>query len=411
MINVFKKVKKEKIKEEKKATFELWEVLVIALVASLIMSLSTGYVVYKSKSDNDCSKVVNSKYLAEFVSSYNNIIDNYYDKVDENALVDAAINGMLTYLGDPYTTYLNETSTDMLTSSLTGTYEGIGVEVQSNTDNKIVILKVFADSPASKAGIKVNDIITAVNGTDVTGKSTTDVVKLIKESTNSKVTMSVLRDTQTLSFDLERQTLYVPAITSKTYEQNNKKVGYIFISKFSDTVYEQFKKELTKLEDTKIDSLVIDVRNDTGGYLTGATKIAELFLKKGKVIYSLQSKTKKETTKDETEDSRDYKVYVLINHGSASASEILAAALKYSYGSTLMGITTYGKGKVQQTSSLSDGSMFKYTSAKWLTPNGDCIDGVGLKPDIEVVQNDAYTDNPTEENDTQLQTALTEITK
>jgi carboxyl-terminal processing protease len=223
--------------------------------------------------------------------------------------------------------------------------------------------------------------------------------------------MSVLRDTQTLSFDLERQTLYVPAITSKTYEQNNKKVGYIFISKFSDTVYEQFKKELTKLEDTKIDSLVIDVRNDTGGYLTGATKIAELFLKKGKVIYSLQSKTKKETTKDETEDSRDYKVYVLINHGSASASEILAAALKYSYGSTLMGITTYGKGKVQQTSSLSDGSMFKYTSAKWLTPNGDCIDGVGLKPDIEVVQNDAYTDNPTEENDTQLQTALTEITK
>lgn len=408
---MFKKVKKEKIKEEKKATFELWEVLVIALVASLIMSLSTGYVVYKSKSDNDCSKVVNSKYLAEFVSSYNNIIDNYYDKVDENALVDAAINGMLTYLGDPYTTYLNETSTDMLTSSLTGTYEGIGVEVQSNTDNKIVIMKVFADSPASKAGIKVNDIITAVNGTDVTGKSTTDVVKLIKESTNSKVTMSVLRDTQTLSFDLERQTLYVPAITSKTYEQNNKKVGYIFISKFSDTVYEQFKKELTKLEDTKIDSLVIDVRNDTGGYLTGATKIAELFLKKGKVIYSLQSKTKKETTKDETEDSRDYKVYVLINHGSASASEILAAALKYSYGSTLMGITTYGKGKVQQTSSLSDGSMFKYTSAKWLTPNGDCIDGVGLKPDIEVVQNDAYTDNPTEENDTQLQTALTEITK
>lgn len=408
---MFKKVKKEKIKEEKKATFELWEVLVIALVASLIMSLSTGYVVYKSKSDNDCSKVVNSKYLAEFVSSYNNIIDNYYDKVDENALVDAAINGMLTYLGDPYTTYLNETSTDMLTSSLTGTYEGIGVEVQSNTDNKIVIMKVFADSPASKAGIKVNDIITAVNGTDVTGKSTTDVVKLIKESTNSKVTMSVLRDTQTLSFDLERQTLYVPAITSKTYEQNNKKVGYIYISKFSDTVYEQFKKELTKLEDTKIDSLVIDVRNDTGGYLTGATKIAELFLKKGKVIYSLQSKTKKETTKDETEDSRDYKVYVLINHGSASASEILAAALKYSYGSTLMGITTYGKGKVQQTSSLSDGSMFKYTSAKWLTPNGDCIDGVGLKPDIEVVQNDAYTDNPTEENDTQLQTALTEITK
>lgn len=396
---------------DKKPTFELWEVIVITLVASLIMSLSTGYVVYKSKTNNDCSKAVNSKYLGEFVSSYNSILENYYDDVDENALVDAAINGMLSYLGDPYTSYLNEASTDLLNSSLAGTYDGIGVEVTSNENQKIEITKIFNDSPASKAGLQVKDIITSVNETTVEDKTTTDVVNLIKENKDAKIKIGILRGESALSFELERTTLYLPSISSTTYESNNKKVGYIYISKFSDTVFEQFSKELTNLEKQNINSLIIDVRNNTGGYLTGASKIAELFLKPDKVIYSLKNKLKTETTKDNTDDHREYKVYVLINHGSASASEILAAALKYSYDASLIGVTTYGKGKVQQTSSLSDGSMFKYTSAQWLTPKGDCIDGVGLKPDIEVELSETYKDNQTPENDNQLQTAIYEISK
>jgi carboxyl-terminal processing protease len=395
----------------KKPTFELWEVIVIALIASLIMSVSTGYVVYRSNSNESCSKVVNSKYIGEFVTSYNNIINNYYDKVDQNALIDSAINGMLSYLGDPYTSYLDESNTNLLTDSLTGTYEGIGVQIKTSSDNKLVIDKVFDDSPASKAGIAVNDIITSINGTDVTSKSADEAVKIIKNSNDKKVVLIVNRNGQSLTFNLEVTKLFVPAIEGQVYEKNNRKIGYINISKFSDTVSEQFSNELKKQENDGITGLVIDLRNDTGGYLNEATKIAEMFLKKGKVIYSLQSKLSTDVTKDKTDESRDYKVYIITNNGSASASEILAAALKYSYGSTLVGEKSYGKGKVQKTSNLSDGSMYKYTSAKWLTPNGDCIDGVGLTPDIPVALSQSYSDNPIPENDNQLQTALYEISK
>ena len=400
-----------KNKKENKTTFELWEVILITLVASLIMSLSTGYVVYRSNTGSNCSTVSNSKYLGEFITSYNNILNNYYDKVDQSALVDAAINGMLSYLGDPYTTYLDENNSNLLTDSLSGTYEGIGVQVQLNSDNKLEIQEVFDDSPSAKAGILKGDIITSINGTDITGKSATDAVDIIKKSTDKTISLKVLRNNAELTFSVERSTLYVPAISGATYEKNGKKIGYIGISKFSDSVAEQFSTELKKQEEGGITSLVIDVRNNTGGYLTGATKIAEMFLKEGSVIYSLQNKLTTEKTKDETSESRSYEVYILTNKGSASASEILAAALKYSYGAKLVGDTTYGKGKVQKTSTLSDGTMYKYTSAKWLTPNGDCIDGIGLKPDIEVSLAETYSDNPTVENDNQLQTALYEISK
>jgi len=242
-------------------------------------------------------------------------------------------------------------------------------------------------------------------------KTASDAVNLIKANNTNNILVEVNRDGQTLSYNLEKSNLYVPAIYKELFNQNDKKVGYIQISKFSDTIYEQFNNELKKLEESMIDSLIIDLRNNTGGYLSGATNIAELFLEKGKIIYSLQNKIDKEDTKDETEEHRNYKVYVLINNGSASAAEVLSAALKYSYGATLVGTTSYGKGKVQKTSKLNDGTMYKYTSAKWLTPNGDCIDEVGLVPDIQVELSEKYIDEPTFENDNQIQTAIYEIAK
>lgn len=392
----------------KKPTFELWEVIAITLVASIIMSISTGCVVYNNKKDN-CINSNDSKYLAEFEKSYKSIVENYYDNIDETKLVEAAISGMLTYLGDPYTTYLNENSTTILNDSLNGSYEGVGIEVNTSENGKINIVNVFDDSPAQKAGIKPGDIITKINDVDMSSKTSNDAVSIIQK--NKKITIEVNRNSKLLSFNLEKTSLYVPSITSELKEANNQKVGYIKISKFSDTTYEQFKKELTTLESKQINSLIIDVRNNTGGYLSDATNIAKLFLQKGKLIYSLQNKLLKEDTIDDTEESRNYKVYVLINNGSASASEVLASALKYSYGATLVGVKSYGKGKVQKTSTLSDGTMYKYTSAKWLTPKGNCIDEEGLTPDIEVNLSEEYMNDRTPENDNQLQTALFEITK
>lgn len=394
--------------KDKKPTFELWEVLVITLVSSVIMGLSTGYVAYRSN-----TKYVNTgnEYINELVKSYNNITANYYDNIDEKSLVDAAINGMLNYLGDPYTTYLDKTNTNSLTDALAGTYEGIGIEVSKNDNNEIEVKTVFDDTPSSEAGLLVGDVILKINEEDVTTKTTTDAVAIIKSSKSSNIKLQIKRNEEIKDIDVVRKELYLPVVSSELLNQNDKNIGYIAVDKFSETVFEQFSKELNKLEKNSLDGLIIDLRNNTGGFLVGATKMAELFLEKGKVIYSLQSKLDNEVTKDETDEKRDYKVYILVNKSSASASEILAAALKYSYGAKLVGTTTYGKGKVQKTSKLSDGTMYKYTSAKWLTPNGDCIDGIGLSPDLNVELSEEYANNMTKENDNQLQMALYEIVK
>ncbi len=394
--------------KDKKPTFELWEVLVITLVSSVIMGLSTGYVAYRSN-----TKYVNTgnEYINELVKSYNNITANYYDNIDEKSLVDAAINGMLNYLGDPYTTYLDKTNTNSLTDALAGTYEGIGIEVSKNDNNEIEVKTVFDDTPSSEAGLLVGDVILKINEEDVTTKTTTDAVAIIKSSKSSNIKLQIKRNEEIKDIDVVRKELYLPVVSSELLNQNDKNIGYIAVDKFSETVYEQFSKELNKLEKNSLDGLIIDLRNNTGGFLVGATKMAELFLEKGKVIYSLQSKLDNEVTKDETDEKRDYKVFILVNKSSASASEILAAALKYSYGAKLVGTTTYGKGKVQKTSKLSDGTMYKYTSAKWLTPNGDCIDGIGLSPDLNVELSEEYANNMTKENDNQLQMALYEIVK
>lgn len=394
--------------KDKKPTFELWEVLVITLVSSVIMGLSTGYVAYRS---NKNYINTGNEYINELVKSYNNITANYYDNIDEKSLVDAAINGMLNYLGDPYTTYLDKTNTNSLTDALAGTYEGIGIEVSKNDNNEIEVKTVFDDTPSSEAGLLVGDVILKINEEDVTTKTTTDAVTIIKSSKSSNIKLQIKRNEEIKDIDVVRKELYLPVVSSELLNQNDKNIGYIAVEKFSETVFEQFSKELNKLEKNSLDGLIIDLRNNTGGFLVGATKMAELFLEKGKVIYSLQSKLDNEVTKDETDEKRDYKVYILVNKSSASASEILAAALKYSYGAKLVGTTTYGKGKVQKTSKLSDGTMYKYTSAKWLTPNGDCIDGIGLSPDLNVELSEEYANNMTKENDNQLQMALYEIVK
>ena len=162
-------------------------------------------------------------------------------------------------------------------------------------------------------------------------------------------------------------------------------IGYIYIKNFSKNLSSQVDKALSYLEFNNINSLIIDVRDNAGGYLSSAEEVASFFIENGKVIYSLESNNKKYTYKDTTKESRKYKIAVLINGGSASASEILAAALKDSYGAILVGTKSYGKGKVQQVVPLESGGSVKYTSAKWLTPSGKCIDGTGLNPDYHVV--------------------------
>lgn len=394
------KEKKIKNKKDKIATFNLIEVIVIIIMTSLVVSVSTGIIVYKNyyKIDKTSS---NKDYLKELEYAYNNILNSYVEKVDEKELTNAAIKGMYNYLGDPYTSYLDKDSTDNLMDRLKGEYKGIGVEITTN-ESGTVVMTVFENSPAEEAGIMVGDIITKVKGVDVNGKTTSEVSNMIK-STNDNVEIEVNRGGITKTLTLKVSTVSIKSVIKNKYD----KTGYLRIETFSNTTYKQFKESLETLEKDGIENLIVDVRNNGGGFLNSAVEIAELFVEKGKPIYGLQTKDKKEMYKDTTKEKRDYKVIVLINGGSASASEVLAAALKESYGATLLGTKSYGKGTVQDTSELESGGMIKYTTAYWLTPKGVTINEKGLTPDIEVTG--SFKDEMTLENDVELQTAINNL--
>lgn len=371
--------------------FSLKSVAIIIIVTAIITSLTTGLIIYNnSKLILGSASLSSDSALKEFLKVYSSLDENYYEDIDKTKMIDAAIAAMLKYLGEDYSTYLNQTETDSLSNKLSGTFKGIGISITNGNE----IVKVYEDTPAFKAGLKENDKIIRINDTDTEGKNQIEVANLIDKTKEN--TLVVSRDGAELTFKVIPEEINTP-LTTQVYEKNDKKIGYIYIEAFTEKVGEEFKKSLEDLEQQGITSLIIDVRENTGGYLKGATEIASLFLEKGKTIYSLEGKDGVTTYKDETDEKRDYPVILLINENTASASEVLAAALQDSYGAKLVGKISYGKGKVQQTKQLEDGSMVKYTSARWLTPEGECIDGFGLAPHYEedIVQNEdgTYTDN------------------
>lgn len=370
--------------------FSLGWVIGIVVVTSIISALTAGVIVYNNNKlsyDTTYGDLSNDEDLNEFLSVYANILSNYYEDVDTGALLDEAIAGMMDYLGDDYTTYLDDDSTAELFDSLSGEYKGIGVSI-NNSDKSIV--KVYDNTPAKKAGILPGDIIIGFNDTDVTNMTATEVVNLIKKN-NGTFTLKLQRGEQVVTVSLKNETLIAPNIDY--YMVENSSIGYLKIQTFSKTLATQVSSALNELENEGMTSLIIDLRDNTGGYLTAATDVASIFLEKGKRIYSLSDQSNVTNYNDETSESKNYKIVVLINENTASASEILAAALKESYGATVVGETSFGKGKVQQTMQLDDGSMVKYTSAYWLTPNGTCVDGVGISPDYYILNEEVTDEN------------------
>ena len=359
---------------------QLRTIIIIMIITAIVSGLTSGIIVYSSYGKNTgiSYKVINNdENLKEFLEVYSQIDEEYYENVNKSELIKAAISAMLTYLNDNYTTYLDQSETNSLNNYLNGEYKGIGILISDHT-----IVQVFDDSPALASGLKVNDEIIKVNNTDVTEKTATDIATMIKSSKSGEVSISVKRNGEVIDLTMQLSKLYVPAISSDVIE--NTSIGYIRVASFSSTVSNQVERDLKKLEEKGISSIIIDVRSNGGGYLSAAEKVADLFIEKGKVIYTLKSKNYEKTVKDNTTAKSDLKMIVLIDENTASASEILASALKDSYGATIVGKKSYGKGKVQQTVKLSNGSMAKYTSAKWYRPNGECIDEVGIIPDVEV---------------------------
>lgn len=387
----------------KKEGFSYPEMVIIMIIA-ILFGFLIGNVVSFTKKETTNSSVPSE--LKEFVDTYNDIVNNYYDKVNKEELIDAGIKGMINYLDDPYATYFDGTSSTNFNQTLEGNYEGVGIEVTLD-NNKVKITKVFADTPAKKAGIKVGDYITKVNGESVEGKSLSDVVSLIKNAKNKEVEITITRDNQEKAMKVTRTTVDMPYTSSKVYEENGKKIGYLKIEMFSNNITKQVKKELESLKKKNIDKLVIDVRDNPGGYLTQVTEILSLFMTKKDVIYQLQTKNNKEKVySTSSKATYSYPVVVLINENSASASEILASAFKETYNAEIVGVNSYGKGTVQKTGDLNNGDTIKYTVQKWLTPKGNWINEKGVTPTKEVKLELKENEILTEDNDNQLKAAI-----
>ena len=397
--------------------FKVQEV-VILVVITCVVSFFSGSAYSKIKYigtdyQDESEEVVMSNDLKEFVKNYQHIIDNYYEEIDEGKLLDAALSAVVEELGDPYSTYMNESDYTNFNITLEGNYSGLGIAIYKDNElGAIVVSSIFKDSPADKAGLKPNDIILAIDDTSTKDMEADDVSEMILNGEADEYTLTVRRENKELKLKISKENVEIPSIISEIYEKNGKQVGYIYISIFANNTYSQFKLALEELEKQGIDSLIIDVRSNTGGHLTAVYKMISLFVDSKHIAYQLEQNGKVEKVYSTGTENKTYPIVFLADGYSASASEVFITSLKDNLNAKLIGTKTYGKGTVQEMITLSNGDQYKITTKKWLTPKGNWInDTKGIIPDIEVEQSLEYIKNPITEKDAQLNRALEEITK
>lgn len=335
--------------------------------------------------------------------AYGIIKENYYKDIDDETLINGAINGMLESLNDKHSVFFDENAKNEFETELSGQYYGIGAQITQISEDEVMISKVFDDSPAKKYGLKEGDIFVSIDGKSTKGLTVTEIATNLKSKKKEKATIVVRRDGKEVEIKLQKDNVNLLSVSSEMLDDN---IGYISVSIFGEKTAEQFKNALEGLESKGMKSLIIDLRGNSGGYLSTVTYMLNDFLDNSKVIYQMKTRkgTKKYYALDNTK--RDYKVIILVDENSASASEIMCSAMKEQYGATLVGIKTYGKGTVQETSDLSNNTLIKYTVQEWLTSKGNSINDVGVTPDYEVTLSDEYNNNPIRENDNQLKQAI-----
>lgn len=402
--------KKENIKQKNIDNFKTSEV-VFLIILTCIVSLFIGWGISNNLNKKTSSKQTIKGELSEFVENYQYILNNYYDDIDSKTLLDGATEGMLSKLNDEYSTIITDDVANNFNIRLEGTYEGIGVEIVNDENQNIIIYNVIENSPAEKVGLKVGDVILKIDDKNLEQTKTSELSQYVKDSNNSSFTLIIKRNDEEKTIKLNREKITLKSVSSEIYNEKNKKVGYIYISIFANDTYKQFKSELENLEDKKIDSLIIDVRDNTGGHLSTVSKMLSLLLDDTHVIYQTQTKDKTKKIYSKGKETKKYKVVVLQNENSASASELLSAALKEELGATIIGKKSYGKGTVQELITTSSGSEYKFTTKKWLTPKGDWINKKGVAPDIDIELSEEYKQEPNVKNDNQLNKAIEELTK
>ena len=369
----------------------------------LIGALIGATTVYLLLGDN---KTIVSGYDKKFdpvFEAYNTIKNEYYKDIDDSKLIDGMINGIMLATEDKHTSFFNEKEYEEFKTELGGTYYGIGAQIYQTEDNNVAISRVFENSPAEKSGLQIGDMFVSIDGESMLGKTPTEVSTVLRSSDSRKATIVIKRNDEEKTFEIEKSMVEIASVSSEVLEN---RIGYISIGMFSSLTDSQFTEALSKLENQGIDSLIIDLRGNGGGYLSTVTNIISRFVDKKTVIYQIRQRSKTEEYYSLNDATLNYKVVILVDENSASASEIMCSALQEQYGAILVGKTTYGKGTVQEMKELPNNTMFKYTTEEWLTSKGNSINDVGVKPDYEVELGDSYFSNPIKENDAQLQKAI-----
>jgi carboxyl-terminal processing protease len=326
-------------------------------------------------------------YEEKLKKTYDTIRSNYVRNISDQALMDGALRGMIAALGDPHSEYMNpKEAKQFLSSIMNSSFSGIGAGVVIK-DGQVTIESIIKDSPAEHAGLQVNDQIRKVDGKSIVGLKLNEAVAKIRGPKGTKVSLEVVRGGG-VPFTVTAIRKDIPQTTVSNKMMANR-IGYIGITQFSQNTDKEFFNSLSQLEKQKMKGLVIDLRGNPGGLLSVVVKMCEQLLPEGKVIVSTQDKAgKKEVYRAKGTNVKSYPITILVDEGSASAAEIMAAAFQQSGGYTVIGKKTYGKGSVQSSIEFSDGSNLKLTIAKWLTPKGTWIDQhggtKGLPPNVEV---------------------------
>lgn len=359
----------------------------ILIIGVIIFCLGVGFVLgYISKQG---SKIINGGKNDTVIQEVYDILDEkWYNLGEDINFQSAAITGLVDGLGDIHSSYWTNDQSQDFNQAVNGDYEGIGVTFTQVSKGALVI-KVFNYSPAKEVGIMTGDIILKADGKELKGLSTDEIKDLVRGKPGTKVKLTILRDDKEIELEPKRNALST-AVAYEIREENDKKIGYIEITTFGNSTAKEVETAIEEFKEQNVGTLVLDLRDNGGGYLTAAVGILELFFDKGDVLYKMQRKNEPvEETK--SKDSNKYSFaenYILVNRNSASASEMVAGALQEQAGFKLVGEQTYGKGSAQTQETLSDGSVLKYTYAKWMIPSGFCVNGVGLTPDIEIKNHD-----------------------
>ena len=398
---------------EEKKSYKVYKIIMIIMLTAFITFMITTIVGYNYIIKGDGKILLlntssDNQDIATKLEKYRAIIDEYYLwDVDEESLEEGAIKGYIEGLNDPFTEYISKEEMQEYMQDTMGNYVGIGIYMVLDSQNgKIRILAPMKNSPAEQAGLKSGDIILEVDGQSYNEDEMSSMANKIKGEEGTKVKLKVLRGEETLEFEIERRNIKVNPVEGKVINNN---IGYIQFSSFDETTAEDFKAKYQELEAQGITSLIIDLRNNGGGLVDQATDIADLIIEKGKdLIYEVDKDGNQETVKSEIDPIINMPIAVLVNENTASASEILAGALKDYGKATIIGTTTYGKGVIQQILTLKDGSGLKITTEEYQTPNHNKIHGVGIEPNIVVeLPEDLKEELSIPENqDTQLQKAI-----